>query len=162
MTVRDCSMVGSGGVAPDYRHRALVLGPLALGNLRTYRPDQPLPGAVGPRRDAYEVIAIVEAGSARVLTLPPRTERSSVGLLYHPAHFRDDGAYLLKNTTHAVRFRACTSVRFNGWVSQFDAGFVVTRPQCVRVAVTTSDGHRCEFPAAADPNGAAPEFATPA
>ena len=85
-----------------------------------------------------------------MLTLP-RTEWGSVGLLYNPAQFRDDGAYLLKNTTHAVRFRACTSVRFNGGVSQFDGGLVVTRPQCVRVVVTTPDGHRYqgEFPAAA-------------
>jgi hypothetical protein len=149
-TVRDCSMVGSGGLAADYRRRALVLGPLALGNLRTYKPDQPLPGTVGPRRGAYEVIAIVKAGSAPVLTLP-RTEWGTVGLLYDPAQFRDDGAYLLKNTTHAVRFRACTSVRFNGGVSQFDGGLVVTRPQCVRVLVTTPDGRRYqgEFPAAA-------------
>ena len=73
MTVRGCWMVGSGGLAADYRHRALVLGPLALGNLRTYKPDQPLPGTVGPRRGAYEVIAIVKAGSAPVPTLP-RTE----------------------------------------------------------------------------------------
>ena len=31
-----------------------------------------------------------------MLTLP-RTEWGSVGLLYDPAQFRDDGAYLLKN-----------------------------------------------------------------
>ena len=82
-----------------YRHRALVLG---LGNLRSYKPDEPLPGAVGPRRGAYEVIAIVKAGSAPVLTLP-RAEWRSVGLLYDPARFRDDGAYLPKNTTRAMR-----------------------------------------------------------
>ena len=143
-------MVGSGGLAAAYRRRALVLGPLALGNLRTYKPDQPLPGAVGPRRGAYEVIAIVKAGSAPVLTLP-RTEWGTVGLLYDPAQFRDDGAYLLKDTMHTVRFRACTSARFNRGVSQFDGGFVVTRPQCVRVLVITPNGHRYEgeFPAAA-------------
>jgi hypothetical protein len=143
-------MVGHGGLAPDYRRRALLLGPLALGNLRTYKPDQALPGTVGARRGAYEVIAVVNARSTPLLSLP-RSEWGSVGLLYDPSQFRDDGAYLLTNTTHAVRFKACDSLKFNHGVSQFDGGFVVTRPQCVKLLVTTPSGgrYRGEFPAAA-------------
>jgi len=60
-------MVGFGGLAADYRRRALVLGPLALGNLRTYTPTQALPGTLNGRYGAYEVIAIVSAGATPVL-----------------------------------------------------------------------------------------------
>ena len=47
-------MVGSGGLAADYRRRALILGPLALAGLRTYTARQSLPqrsmGATAPTR----------------------------------------------------------------------------------------------------------------
>jgi hypothetical protein len=147
---RTCSQVGSGGLAHDYRRHALLLGPVALGNVRSLQAGEPLPGAVGPRRGAYEVIAIVSAGADATLSVP-RAEWPTVGVLYDPSKFRDDGAYLLADLDHAVRFQACPSPSFNHGVSQFDGGFVVTRPQCVHVLVTTSRGrvYRGEFAAAA-------------
>lgn len=132
-------MVGSGGLAAGYRRRALILGPLALGNLRTYTARQPLPGEVDGRYGAYEVIAIVNAGTAPVLSLP-RSEWSTVGLLYDPSKFRDDGAYRIRDLDQLVRFRACRATSFNHGVSQFDGGFVVSRPQCVRFTVSTPNG----------------------
>jgi hypothetical protein len=143
-------MVGSGGLARDYRRRALIYGPLALGNLRTYTARQPLPGSMRGRHSAYEVIAIVNAGAKPVLSLP-RSEWPSVGLLYDPAKFRSDGLYRLADLDQVVRFRACANQSFTHGVSQFDGGFVVTRSQCVRFTVTvpnvaTYDG---AFPAAA-------------
>ena len=63
VAVRTCSIVGSGGLARDYRRRALIYGPLALGNLRTYTARQPLPGSIAERHSADEVIAIVNAGA---------------------------------------------------------------------------------------------------
>jgi hypothetical protein len=151
VAVRTCSMVGYGGLAADYRRRALSLGPLALGNLRTFRPGMPLPGKVGGRYSAYEVIAIVNAGTRPTLTLP-RSEWASVGLLYDPRKFRDDGAYRIRDLDQVVHFRACQSPSFNHGVSQFDGGFVVTHPQCVRFRVNIPGGHTYyygEFPAAA-------------
>jgi hypothetical protein len=151
VAVRTCSVVGYGGLAADYRRRALILGPLALGNLRTYRSETPLPGKVGDRYGAYEVIAIVNAGTRPTLSLP-RSEWASVGLLYDPGKFRDDGAYRIRDLDQVVHFRACRSPSFNHGVSQFDGGFVVTRPQCVRFSVTVSGGRTYyygEFPAAA-------------
>jgi hypothetical protein len=150
ITVRTCSMVGSGGLAADYRRRALVFGPLALGNLRTYTARQPLPGTVGGRSGAYEVIAIVSAGAEPVISLP-RSEWSTVGLLYDPNKFRDDGAYRIRDLDQVVRFVACRSRSFNHGVSQFDGGFVVTRKQCVHFLVTIPHGrtYEGEFPAAA-------------
>jgi hypothetical protein len=150
VALRSCSMVGSGGLAPGYRRRALILGPLALANVSTYSARQPLPGEVDGRYGAYEVIAIVNAGAAPTLTLP-RSEWSTVGLLYDPAKLREDGAYRIRDLDQVVRFRACRAKRFNHGVSQFDEGFVVSRPQCVRFTVSTPNGRTYEgsFPAAA-------------
>ncbi len=149
-TVRDCSMVGYGGLAPDYRRRALVLGPLALGDLRTHSAREPLPSGTGGRYGAYKVIAIVNAGAKPTLSLP-RSEWSTVGLLYDPAKFREDGAYSIGELDQVVHFRACRSRHFNHGVSQFDGGFVVSHSQCVHFLVSTPDGrtYRGEFPAAA-------------
>jgi hypothetical protein len=143
-------MVGFGGLAAGYRRRALVLGPLALGNLRTYTPTQALPGTLNGRYGAYEVIAIVSAGATPVLSLP-RSEWATVGLLYDPDKFRSDGAYRLRDLDQVVRFSACKSRSFNHGVSQFDGGFVVTRKQCVhfQVAVPSGRTYDGEFPAAA-------------
>jgi hypothetical protein len=143
-------MVGFGGLAPDYRQRGLVLGPLVLGDLREYTARQPLPGEVAGRFGAYEVIAIVQAGTRPTLSLP-RSEWSTVGLVYDPSKFRDDGAYRIKDLDQVVLFRACRSRRFNHGVSQFDGGFVVSHKQCVRFLVTTPGGrsYHGEFPAAA-------------
>ena len=65
VVVRGCSMVGSGGLAAGYRRRALIFGPLALGNLRSYTAHQPLPPTLHGRRGAYEVIAIVKIAALR-------------------------------------------------------------------------------------------------
>ena len=148
--LRTCDMVGSGGLATDYRRRGLVLGPLVLGNLREYTARQPLPGELHGRFGAYEVIAIVAAGTEPTLSLP-RSEWPTVGLLYDPSKFRDDGAYRISRLDQSVRFRACTSPRFNHGVSQFDGGFVVSRKQCVRFVVTVPGGrsYHGQFPAAA-------------
>lgn len=149
VTVRTCSEVGSGGLAADYRERALVLGPLALSNVRTYEAGQSLPGHVGKRYGAYEIIAVVRHG-AKVAIRLPRSEWATVGLLYDPSRFREDGAYLIKDMTQVARLEACKSASFNQGVSQFDGGFVITRPQCVHF--TVSAGGRTyagEFPAAA-------------
>jgi hypothetical protein len=150
ITVRTCSMVGSGGLASGYRRRALVFGPLALGDLRAYTGEQPLPGTLDGRHGAFEVIAIVNAGTDPVLSLP-RSEWSTVGLLYDPNKFRSDGAYRLQDLDQVVRFRACRSPSFNHGVSQFDGGFVVTRKQCVHFLVMVPGGrtYHGEFPAAA-------------
>jgi hypothetical protein len=143
-------MVGSGGLARNYRQRALVLGPVAFGNLRTYTAQQPLPGGAAGRYGAYEVIAIVRAGAQPIVSLP-RSEWSSVGLLYAPSKFRDDGLYRIGDLDQAVRFKACRSPRFNHGVSQFDGGFVVAHKQCVHFEVRTGIGrtYEGEFPAAA-------------
>lgn len=149
VAVRTCSAVGSGGLATDYRRRALIVGPLALGNLRPYTASEPLPGTVDGRYGAFEVIAIVNAGTEPVLRLP-RYEWATVGLLYDPAKFRDDGAYRLKDLDQVVRFIACKSRSFNHGVSQFDGGFVITRKQCVHLLVTTRGRtYAGEFPAGA-------------
>ena len=150
VTVRTCAMVGSGGLAPDWRRHALILGPRALARLRDYNARQPLPPSVGDRHGAYEVIAIVRAGARVTLSLPA-AEWASVGLIYVPRKFRDDGAYRIGELDRAVRFEACRSPAFNHGVSQFDGGFVVARPQCVRFAVTTSarKAFTGAFPAAA-------------
>jgi hypothetical protein len=109
----------------------------------------PLPGQVGDRYGAYEIIAIVKAGTRPTLRLP-RSEWASVGLLYDPSKFRDDGAYRIRDLDQVVRFRACRSPSFNHGVSQFDGGFVVTRPQCVRFTVVSGGmTYHGQFPAAA-------------
>jgi hypothetical protein len=148
VAVRSCSMVGFGGLQPGWRRRALIVGPLAFGDLRQFTAAQPLPGRIGDRYGAYEIIAIVQAGAQPVLSLP-KSEWSSVGLLYDPGKFRDDGAYRLRDLDQVIRFQACRSRNFNHGVSQFDGGFVVTRRQCVHFGVNSS-GHSYtgEFPAA--------------
>jgi hypothetical protein len=96
------------------------------------------------------VIAIVTAGGQPTRSLP-RSEWATVGLLYDPSKFRSDGAYRIRDLDQIVRFRACRSPSFNHGVSQFDGGFVVSRPQCVHftVAVPAGQTYRGEFPAAA-------------
>jgi hypothetical protein len=150
VTVRTCSMVGSGGLAAGYRRRALVFGPLALANLRTVTGGEPLPGRAEGRYAAYEVIAIVNAGANPMLSVP-RSEWPTVGLLYDPNKFRDDGLYRVQDLDQVVRFRACKSRSFNHGVSQFDGGFVVTSGQCVHFLVTVPHGptYHGQFPAAA-------------
>jgi hypothetical protein len=147
---RTCSgEVGHGGLRVGYRRRALIFGPLALGDLRTYTAREPLPGTLDGRYGAYEIIAIVTAGAQPVLSLP-RSEWTTVGLIYDPNEFRTDGAYRIRDLEQVVRFRACRSPSFNHGVSQFDGGFVVSRPQCVHFTVTAGRRtYRGEFPAAA-------------
>ena len=160
ISVRTCSEVGSGGLAAGYRARALVLGPLALSNLRTYEAIQPLPGHVGRRYGAYEIIAVVRHGAKVTISLP-RSEWATVGLLYDPSKFRDDGAYLIKDMAQVALLEACKSVGFNHGVSQFDGGFVVTRPQCVHFTVSAGERtYAGEFPAAAACKGWRPVPAT--
>jgi hypothetical protein len=127
-----------------------VFGPLALGDLRAYKAREPLPDGVDGRHGAYEVIAIVDAGTQPTLSLP-RSEWPTVGLLYDPSKFREDGAYRISELDQVVHFKACESRRFNHGVSQFDGGFVVSRKQCVHFLVGTANGraYRGEFPAAA-------------
>lgn len=157
ITVRTCSEVGSGGLAADYRKRALVLGPLALSNVRTYKASQPLPGHIGERYGAYEIIAVVRHGVKVAISLP-RSEWATVGLLYDPSKFRDDGSYLIKDMAQVARLEACKSASFGHGVSQFDGGFVITRPQCVRFTVTARQRtYPGEFPAAAACTGRRPD-----
>jgi hypothetical protein len=151
VTVRTCSMVGFGGLAPDWRRRALIFGPLALASLRDYTAERPgPPGRIGKLYGAYEIIAIVNAGATPVLSLP-RSEWRTVGLLYDPSKFRNDGAYRIQDLARVVRFCACKSPSFNRGVSQFDGGFVVTHAQCVHFLVSIPHGraYQGEFPAAA-------------
>ena len=54
------------------------------------------------------MIAIVNAGAAPVLSLP-RSEWETVGLLYDPSKFRNDGLYRIRDLDQVVRFRACTT-----------------------------------------------------
>jgi hypothetical protein len=147
VAVRSCGAVGFRGLRPDWRRRALIFGSLAFADLREYTAGQPLPGRIGDRFGAYEIIAVVQAGAQPVLSLP-RSEWSSVGLIYDPSKFRDDGAYRIRGLDQVVRFEACRSRTFNHGVSQFDGGFVVTRRQCVHFQVNSS-GHTYtgEFPA---------------
>ncbi len=127
----------------------MIFGPLALGDLRTYTAREPLPGTLDGRYGAYEIIAIVTAGAQPVLSLP-RSEWTTVGPIYDPNEFRTDGAYRIRDLEQVVRFRACRSPSFNHGVSQFDGGFVVSRPQCVHFTVTAGRRtYRGEFPAAA-------------
>lgn len=145
--------MGFGGLAVDYRKRALILGPLALGNVRTYAVSQPLPGHVGKRYGAYEIIAVVRHGATATIRLP-RSEWATVGLLYDPSKFRGDGAYLIKDMAQVAQLQACESATFNHGVSQFDGGFVVTRPQCVHFTVTAGARiYKGKFPAAAPCKG---------
>ncbi|MGH2916416.1 MAG: hypothetical protein ACRDMX_15665 [Solirubrobacteraceae bacterium] len=106
VATRTCSAVGYGGLRVGWRRRALILGPLALADLRAYTARPPLPPALGDRRGGYEVIAVVTHGTRPVLSLP-RADWSTVGLLYDPNKFRIDGAYRLSDMDQVVRFRAC-------------------------------------------------------
>jgi hypothetical protein len=148
--VRTCSKVGFGGLAADWRRRAVTFGPLSFPNLRQFTAHQTLPGTLNGRYGAYEIVAVVSAGATPVLSLP-RSEWATVGLLYNPDKFRNDGAYRIRDMDQAVRFSACKSRSFNHGVSQFDGGFLVTHRQCVRFLVTIPNGptYRGEFPAAA-------------
>ena len=148
--VRTCSKVGFGGLAADWRRRAVTFGPLSFPNLRQFTAHDPLPGTLDGRYGAYEIVAVVSAGAMPVLSLP-RSEWATVGLLYNPDKFRNDGAYRIQDMDQVVRFSACKSRSFNHGVSQFDGGFLVTRKQCVRFLVTIPNGptYRGEFRAAA-------------
>ena len=150
IAVRTCSKVGFGGLAGDWRRRAVTLGPLSFPNLRQFTAQQQLPGTLDGRYGAYEIVAVVSVGATPVLSVP-RSEWATVGLLYNPDKFRNDGAYRIRDMDQVVRFSACKSQSFNHGVSQFDGGFVVTRKQCVRFNVTLPSGriYHGEFPAAA-------------
>ena len=115
--MRACS-VGFGGLTANYR-RSAQLRTWALGNLRTSTANQSLPGEIAGRYGAHEVIAIVNAGTTPVLSLP-RPEWRTVGLLYDPRKFRNDGAYRIQDLAQVVRFCACESPSFNHGVSQLD------------------------------------------
>lgn len=143
-------MVGFGGLRPGWRHSAGIYGPLAIASLRDLTPQQGPPGRLGDRYGAYELIAVVNAGADPALSLP-RSEWSTVGLIYDPAKFRSDGAYRIEDLDQVVRFRACKSPRFNHGVSQFDGGFVVSHRQCVHFLVRVTGGsvYHGQFPAAA-------------
>jgi hypothetical protein len=131
----------------------MIFGPLAFGNMRSFRANQPLPSRRRHGRHeqfgAYEVIAILNATTSATVRIPP-AERRTVALIYDPNKFKSNGWYRLRNLDHQVRFVACKSRNFNHGVSQFDGGFMVTTPQCVRFDVRVP-GHKLyvgEFPAA--------------
>src|SRR5947209_14642937 len=103
------------------RHLGAAAQLLASLGVRTYEASQPLPGHVGKRFGAYETIAVVRHGAEVTIRLP-RSEWATVGLLYDPSKFRDDGAYLIKDMAQVARLEACKSASFNHGVSQFDGG----------------------------------------
>ena len=132
VAVRDCSSSGEHGLTRAAYVASLHVGPLWLGGLADRRAIASRATETNGRFPAFESVAVLKAGSTATITIPA-AERSTVGLLYDKAKFRDDGLYLVSSLEPSVRFTACRSLSFNGGVSQFDGGLVVTRAQCVEL-----------------------------
>jgi hypothetical protein len=130
--VRDCASSGQHGLAGPPYPGALRVGPLSLSNLADPKAIQGIAPPMGGRYPALESIAVLAAAHEATVTVPMR-ERSTVGLLYDKSQFRDDGLYLVGALDASIRFTACKAPSFNGGVSQFDGGLVVSRPQCVEL-----------------------------
>jgi hypothetical protein len=147
---RTCATSGTGGVTNVSRSDALSEGPVTLGGLRSLTPQSSKPVEQGGRFGSIESIVIVAAGHDATLTVPA-SERTTVGLIYDGAKFRADGAYDVSGLDWSTRFVACADKRFNGGVSQFDGGYVVTRQQCVlmKLKIDGASSRDFRFPAGA-------------
>jgi hypothetical protein len=133
--VRTCGSAVFG--TPNLRN-AITIGPLVLVGV---------PQAAGLDRRAFEphdgrfqaikVLAVVP-GPADVTVTVPSSQRGSVALLYDPAARANRYGFRFSSGDPRVTFASC-----GGTETQYNGGFLATRPVCVRLEVE-SESRRAE------------------
>lgn len=150
-TVRDCRTHVEGRLPPIDRRTDLVVGPVRFRGFRAYsrRAARGRPGDWFEIRDdeyhSLKVVTEVRAGVDVIVAIAPANRRLA-GMLY-----KLDVAYgrygvPFRAAQQTVRFRACRARRpaehprfyrratVGPW-TQFNGGFLFTRPQCLRLDV---------------------------
>lgn len=128
---------------PTRTSRDIDAGPVTFNGLNEAAA---LPaGDFQPLRGRYLVLkAVTEVDASKKvrITIAPQ-DRGHASLLYDQRRYRDDGRYRLDDGLPSVRLHACAkdqpssiADRSVGPTTQFNGGFIVTRPSCVRVQVS--------------------------
>jgi hypothetical protein len=124
----------SGGLPGDYRRESVVAGPVAIYPARSEFPRMPrddFAPVTRPSRYAAIEAAVTVAPGARVTLAVAARDRRDVALLFDHARWGDaNRGYTVREGDRAVTFRGC----FKPY-TQYQGGFVVTRPLCARLIV---------------------------
>jgi hypothetical protein len=124
----------TGGLPNDYRRESITAGPLAIYPARSEFPHLPRDDFVPvtrPARYAAVEAAMTVLPGADVTVAVGAGARSTVAFLFDSARFGDaNRGYTVREGDRAVTFHGC----FKPY-TQYQGGFVVTRPQCAHLTV---------------------------
>jgi hypothetical protein len=148
---RGCRTHIEGRLPPADRRKDFIAGPVRFRGFRAYSRF----AAREPRRDFFEIpgghyrglkfVTEVRAGADVTVAIGPAS-RDSAGLLFDLNGRSGPSGIRLRWSQRAVRFRACPADRsasnprfyrratVGPW-TQFNGGFLFTRPQCLRLDV---------------------------
>lgn len=133
-TVRTCQSEIRARLGPDWRKDGVVVGPLAFIPLAdaANSPYLIFRNRIGGP-GFQQVKAVIEAGMTVTVRIAPEA-RHVAALLYDPSVFYKANDYLLEDGQQRVTFVACPNER-----TQFNGGFLVTRPSCVPLEVQVAN-----------------------
>jgi hypothetical protein len=133
-TTRTCETQIRTRLGPDWRKDGVVVGPLAFIPLARFANHHDLVfrnSLGGP--GFQQVKAVIEAGVTVTVRVAAEVRRVAA-LLYDTSAFAKANDYLLDDGEQRVTFVACPGER-----TQFNGGFLVTRPSCVPLEVQVAN-----------------------
>lgn len=134
--VRSCESSVSGDLGAGWQRGAVLAGPVAFVGAHGYEDDPKrlfLATAPGMAR-AQKVLAVVEGDSPVVISLRTR----DAALFYDPSKWGQSNRVPFQRGDEVTRFEPCTEDTQRS--TQFNGGFLVRRPTCVRVRVQNEGG----------------------
>ncbi|MGH2692852.1 MAG: hypothetical protein ACRDHM_10160 [Actinomycetota bacterium] len=129
--VRTCESSVLGDLGAGWRRDAVLVGPVAFVGARGYEND---PKRLFFARDpgmarAQKVLVVVDGDSPVVISLQTR----DAALFYDPSKWGQSNRVPFRRGDEVTRFEPCTEDGQRG--TQFNGGFLVRQPTCVRVGV---------------------------
>jgi hypothetical protein len=126
---RTCDSNVSGQLGAGWRRGEVVAGPVAFVGAAGYADDPPAWfSARGERATAQKVLLVVDGSVPVVLAV----RQPDAALAYDPDRWSDRNVVPLRSGDRRVRFEPCGGDQPR---TQFNGGFLVRGPGCVRVAV---------------------------
>jgi hypothetical protein len=128
--VRTCDSSVSGDLGHGWRKDSVVAGPVAFVSAHGYEDDPKRWFRAAPGRARAQKVLLVVDGERPVLVSVPDRDAA---LFYNPARWGLSNRVAFGRGDEATRFEPCTDD--DQASTQFNGGFLVRRPSCVRVTV---------------------------
>ena len=139
--VRACDDSVYGNLGPDWRQGQITIGPVTFIGLRSVesaKPSRFVPKS--GRSQGQKVLAVVRNGTSVTVQVSPEEH---VALLYDPKTF---SAHSVSEGDSAVTLESCKAgespfgAQAAKHATQFNGGFIVDGPRCVRIDVQVAGG----------------------